>query len=70
MKPETTETTPPLAKADLDRRKKVEQLIAKQGVAQTATFEHLLGTAKDLWDDDLDFKRFLDGVNSVRKEKG
>ena len=69
MKPKTTKQTLS-GKKDLPQRKKLEELIAKQGVSRTATFEHLLGAGVDLWDDDRDFKNFLDTVKAVRQEKG
>ena len=69
MKPKTTKKTRP-PRNDLPKRKKLEALIAKQGVSRTATFEHLLGAGVDLWEDDRDFKNFLDMVKAVRLEKG
>jgi hypothetical protein len=51
------------------RRKKLERLIAEQGVAQTATFENLLGSAADLWASDADFDVFLRQVQVIRNEK-
>jgi hypothetical protein len=69
MKPPTTDTTLSPA-ADSGRRKTLEELIAEQGVAQTATFERLLGAGSELWDDDRDFARFLDAVQATRHEKG
>jgi hypothetical protein len=59
-----------LSSSDQDRRHKLEELIAKQGVAQTATYEHLLGAAADLWKDESEFDRFLEAVKAVRQEKG
>jgi hypothetical protein len=70
MKPLTTDTTPSPAPADSGRRKTLEELIAEQGIVQTATFEHLLGAGSELWDDDRDFGRFLDAVQAARHEKG
>ena len=52
------------------KHKNLEELIAKQGVSRTATFEHLLGTGVNLWNGDRDFKNFLDTVKAVRLEKG
>lgn len=43
--------------------------IVAQGVAETATFEHLLGAGKDLWADDFEFERFLSTVQAVRAEQ-
>jgi hypothetical protein len=70
MKPKATKMTPAPRQQDLQRRKKLEELIAQQGVSQTATFEQLLGAGLDLLDDDRDFKNFLDTVKAVRQEKG
>ncbi len=69
MKPKTTKKSLS-PRNDLSKRKKLEELIAKQGVSRTATFEHLLGAGVDLWEDDRDFKSFLDTVKAVRQEKG
>jgi uncharacterized protein (DUF2384 family) len=70
MKPKATRKTPARRKLDLQRRKKLEELIAQQGVSQTATFEQLVGAGVDLWENDRDFKDFLDTVKAVRHEKG
>ena len=43
--------------------------IAEQGVADTATFEHLLGLGKDLWADDAEFEQFLETVRATRSER-
>jgi hypothetical protein len=50
--------------------RKLEALIAQQRVAKTATFEHLVGSAGDLWEDELAFQKFLDTLKGVRQEKG
>jgi hypothetical protein len=47
----------------------LEELIAEQGVAQTATFERLLGSGAELWSDDAEFEAFLDHVQAIRREK-
>lgn len=44
--------------------------IQEQGVAETATFERLLGAGKDLWADDAEFERFLASIKATRAEKG
>jgi len=70
MKAETAKKKPSLPRQLRDRGKKLKALVAKQGVAKTATFEHLLGAGVDLWDGDRDFKNFLHTVKAVREEKG
>jgi hypothetical protein len=37
----------------------LERLIAEQGVANSATYEHRLGCGRDLWDNDTAFELFL-----------
>jgi hypothetical protein len=50
--------------------KTLQELIAEQGVAETATFERLLGSAADLWADDAEFDAFLQHLQAIRHEKG
>jgi hypothetical protein len=50
-------------------RKTLEELIQEQGVAQTATYDHLLGSGAELWADDAEFEAFLDHVQAIRHEK-
>ena len=50
--------------------RKLEALIAQQRVSKTATFEHLRGSAGDLWKHEDAFKKFLDTVKAMRQEKG
>jgi hypothetical protein len=70
MKTQADNATPDPAPSDGDRRKTLDELIAEQGVAQTASFEHLLGSGAELWEDDADFERFLQGTRAVRQELG
>jgi hypothetical protein len=70
MKSKAPKTNPSPSKVETERRRRLEDLIAKQRVAQTATFEHLLGAGADLWDDDCDFREFLETVKAGRHEKG
>jgi hypothetical protein len=60
----------PRLRVQKERQRKLKALIAKQGVSRTANFEHLLGSAGDLWEDEHAFKKFLDTVKAVRQEKG
>jgi len=53
-----------------ERQRKLEALIAQQRVSKTATFEHLRGSAGDLWKHEDAFKKFLDTVKAMRQEKG
>jgi hypothetical protein len=53
-----------------EKRRKLEELLAKQGVAQTATFEHLLGAGAKLWDNESDFKSFLETMKAGSHGKG
>jgi hypothetical protein len=50
--------------------KSLAETIAKQGVAQTATFERLLDSGTDLWADDVEFDAFVRQLQAVRHEKG
>ena len=43
--------------------------IDEQGVAATATFEHVLGAGRDLWADDAEFEHFLATVRALRDEQ-
>jgi hypothetical protein len=45
-------------------------MIAEQGVAGTATFEHLLGSGADLWAEDAEFDAFVQHLGAIRHEKG
>ncbi len=68
-----TETTPPSPRPqpqNLPPAKSLEDLIAEQGVAETATFESLLGSGSDLWADDAEFDAFLQHLRAIRHEKG
>jgi hypothetical protein len=49
--------------------KSLEELVAEQGVAETATFERLLGCGADWWSDDAEFEAFLEHARSIRREK-
>jgi hypothetical protein len=68
MSDEPNAFVPPWGEVKSDR--KLEELIAEQGVAETATFERLLGGGVDLWDDDADFEAFLARMRAIRQEKG
>ena len=57
--------TPPAADIPEPLRAK----IAEQGVAETATYEHLLGAGKDLWADDAEFERFLETIRAIRDRR-
>jgi hypothetical protein len=70
MKSKTPRTAPASSKDALEKRRRLEELVAKQGVARTATFEHLLGAGAELWDDESDFNSFLETVKAGRHEKG
>jgi hypothetical protein len=48
---------------------KLARLAREQGVADTATFEHLYGIGRQLWADDNEFEAFLERVQSIRREK-
>lgn len=57
----TSKTPSPLAEKppDTPLRPTLGDLIAAQGVATTAMFDHLLGSGADLWTDDTEFAVFL-----------
>jgi hypothetical protein len=50
-------------------RKTLDELIAEQGVAETATFENLLGKGAELWDSDEEFEQFMDHLRAIRRKK-
>jgi hypothetical protein len=56
--------TPTPSAADI--AEPLQAKIAEQGVADTATYEHLLGAGKDLWADDAEFERFLTDLRRPR----
>ncbi len=70
MKSKTPRAAPASLKDALEVRRRLEELVAKQGVVRTATFEHLLGAGANLWDDESDFNSFLKAVKAGRREKG
>jgi hypothetical protein len=61
-----TPTPPPAAPPADDIPESLRALIAEQGVAETATYEHLLGAGKDWWADDAEFERFLTYLRGLR----
>lgn len=65
-------TTPPSSPHadELQPMKSLEEMIAEQGVAQTATFERLLGSGTALWADDVEFDTFVQRFHAIRHEKG
>jgi hypothetical protein len=65
----TPTLTPIPAKNEPAKQKSLEDLILEQGVAQTATFEHLLGRGAELWADDVEFEAFLASLQAIRREK-
>ena len=70
MKSKTSKSGPPSSQDALEQLEKLEEIVAKKGVAQTATLEHLFGAGAELWDDDGDFQSFLETVKAGRHEKG
>jgi hypothetical protein len=62
-------TRPNVTPLATEPRKSLEELIAEQGVVQTATYERLLGSAAELWQDDAEFQAFLDHVQAIRHEQ-
>lgn len=70
MSTETTSSSPQPSPEDFRPPKSLEEMIAEQGVAGTATFERLLGSGADLWADDAEFDAFLRHLEAIRHEKG
>ncbi len=63
-------TPPPSHLGGNDRApKSLDELIAEQGVAETATFERLLGSAAELWADDAEFDAYLQHLRAIRHER-
>lgn len=67
--PSPRDTTPPQCPTELATPRSLDERIAEQGVAQTATFEHLLGRGAELWLDDAEFDAFLHHLRAIRQEK-
>lgn len=69
MKSKTCKTVPNSSKIAQQCQRALDRLIAEQGVAQTATFENLLGSGIKLWRDEKEFNAFLEHVNAGRRVK-
>ncbi len=50
------------------QEKTLEQLAAEQGVKPIARLEEVLGKGADLWENDLDFENFVQGIYDRRRE--
>jgi hypothetical protein len=61
-------TTPTPATPQSDQTAALDRLIEAQNVSQTATFDHLLGTGRDLWTD-AEFDQFMAAVKKTRSER-
>jgi hypothetical protein len=60
----------PLPAEEFWQPKALEDLAAQQGVAPVASLEAVLGRAADLWKDEAEFNRFLQGIYQRRRENG
>jgi hypothetical protein len=72
MNPETDNPTTSSGQptpSEARRTKSLEELIAEQGVAETATYKKLLGAGADLWADDAEFDAFMKHLRAIGKEK-
>jgi len=47
----------------------IQAIIDRQGVAKTATYEHLLGIGEHLWESDEELDAFLDGIRQRRRAR-
>jgi len=67
----TTVTPAPEQRGDQQPREAaaLEQLVAKHGVKETATYERLLGSGMDLWADDREFDQFQEHLRAIRRER-
>ena len=63
-KPSTSSRQSPVS----DIPNSLQAKIVEQGVTNTATYEQLLGSGKDLWADDAEFERFLNTVQATRDQ--
>ena len=50
------------------RKCTVDELAAEQGIAVPQSLDEMIGAAADLWDDDEDFDRFVEGIQDRRPE--
>jgi hypothetical protein len=60
----------PFPAEDFWQPKSLEDLAAQQGVTPVASLEAVLGRAADLWKDEAEFDRFLQGIYERRRENG
>ena len=75
-RPRTAETDPvhgetdesPVPPGQFWRKRTVDELAAEQGIAVPQSLDEMIGAAADLWDDDEDFDRFVQGIQDRRPE--
>ena len=48
------------------RERTIDEIAAQQGVSVPQPLDEMIGAATNLWDDDEDFKRFLQGIRDRR----
>ncbi len=61
---------PPVAEPPAESAtERLERLIVEQGVAETATAEHLAKAGEGLWDSDEEFDDFLAILRNLRRDE-
>lgn len=64
----TTAPAPPVKPRLDDIPEPLLRLIREQGVAETATYENLLGSGKDLWESDEEFEEWMELLRKLKRE--
>jgi hypothetical protein len=65
-----TETNPtPSAGQTPEQAEKLRRIAAVQGTLHTSNIEHLWGSGKELWADDVEFEAFLASIRAIREQK-
>ena len=51
------------------RKRTVDELAAEQGIAVPQQLDEMVGAATELWNDDRDFDRFVQGIQDRRHKR-
>lgn len=57
----------PAAPTDFREWRSIDELANEQGIDAPQQFDRMIGAAADLWDDEVDFKRFVNGICEHRQ---
>jgi hypothetical protein len=64
--PRPSATVPSGTGVGAERPRSLDELIVEQGVKPLEKFEDLFGAGADLWTDEAEFERFLEGIRESR----